>query len=265
MTQAASLGTEEDFTPAPEGEEQPTPQDNDDESQYIRIPRSELYPVLGKLVDEDPEFGQAARTVLGSRQRREYEAKISSLERERDQLVYQRRQQTYAEVEKDPEALAQKLATDADFRKGYTQYKDAKPPVDPSEADIAYRNAVEDELDRLNMVGLGERAQAVVAAIQGGYFNKDSSGRQLSAPQQLLALRATVDAELAKARQPKDEPPPEPVQANPRLRNSADTSRPGAKGGGKFDLNTQIGLARAVGAGQITEEDYRKRRQQLES
>ena len=240
MTQAASLaqGFDTGESPAPDAAPDDavveSPQDNDDDPEYIRIPRSELFPTLGRLVDEDPEFGQAARTIFGSRQKREYETAIDQLKAEKAALEYQIHSARFEAIEQDQERLAERLQTDPQFRQDYAKFKGSQPPPAPDSQATAYKNAVLDQLDQLEMVGLHDRAEAMMTAIQNGTFSRDANGRPLSLPQQLTALTTAVERELVKARQPKQEAP----QGNPKLQTgNPDTQRSSRGGsGGRVDL-----------------------------
>ena len=104
----------------PVGEEQQgdlEPQQEEKDSDYIKLSRKELHQELARLEREDQEFRQALGTVAGRHAKRELQGRISELEQENLFLQQAIRR---SEVESMPEEEVQKkLRTDPKFAKDY--------------------------------------------------------------------------------------------------------------------------------------------------
>ena len=212
------------------------------EDRRIYMDPDNLHHEVARLLQERPDFRQAATTVIGTRAKREADARIRELEAQLESMTLSQKRQRFQSMDADERAEA---LADPDVAADYADTMRKQPP-NPQfiREQNAITNAVEAALDDLREAGAPDSRIEEYRAWARSDKNIDRS----SAAAFIRQVQKTVDYEVrmdpsdrysqfkwgkAPAASSEDEAQPEPaVTANPRLaRGAPDTSRP--DGGGK--------------------------------
>lgn len=229
MTQP-SLSAEEGIVVADEAEAPAQVNEED----YIRLSRKDLHRDLARYVDEDAEFGQAARTIVGSRVKRPVEAENAELRARVAQTDHAQTEAHYQHL-RETGQLEETLRDPAEAER-YSQHQRRTPP-NPGQARLQAEldGSFEDALDDLRDAGAPKaRLDAYQAAYKAGYFFTEN-GQRVSPIRAIRKVSEAVRAELKNPAQfgwGAPAPEKEKPKGNPALATRVDGSPAGGSPGG---------------------------------
>lgn len=215
------------------------------EDRRIWLDPDDLHGSFARALTERPELRQAASTVIGTRVKRQADARIKELEAQIEALSIGQQRSRFESMDEDELAAALR---DPNVAAAYAEAKTKKAP-DPDQIKQvnAVELAVEEALDDLRDIGAPpERIETWKAYLrdQNAPFDRSSPAAFIRSVQRAIDMEVHTPADqrfekygYGKAPAPKEEdegkqPETPAVAANPRLaRGAPDTSRP--DGGGK--------------------------------
>lgn len=228
---------EEISQPEPSTEEAPSPEE--DESKYfIRMDRRKLSQELTRLYQEDPETANVIFSHAGRKTAERYQARMEELEVQRQAAV---RELERREILALPdEEIEKRFGSDPAFARKYTEIVHANPQEAAVQLEInQYRRSINDAVFGAIDYGLPEQeAQSIYQAIGAGYFDRDTTGRQLSLPESLAYIQKAVLTVINDTKRTATPPPPKAAEpqaalpkSNPALTGPGpDTSSTGSVG-----------------------------------
>lgn len=227
-----------------DGEESPAPASED---RRIYIDPDNLHAEVARLYQEHPDFRQAASTVIGTRAKREADARIRELEARLEEMNLSQKRRQFESMDEDEFAAAIRNPTVAAEYAAVMEKK--APDTSQIRSTNAVNLAVEEALDDLRAIGAPESRidqWKTYLRDQNTPIDRSSPAAFIRAVQKAVDLEVHTPAEqrfekygYGKPPAPKAETEDEeqasetqPVAANPRLARGAPV-RSQPDGGGK--------------------------------
>lgn len=248
------------------------------EDRRIFIDPDNLHGEIARLYSESPDFRQAASTVIGTRAKREAEARIRELEAQLEGMNLREKRKQFESMDEDELAAAIRNPT---VLAEYAEVMEKRAPnPEAIRSTNAVNLAVEEALDDLRAIGAPDSRIDQWKA----YLRDPNTPIDRSNPAAFVrAVQKAVDTEVhmspaerfqqygygkppaSAPEEDDDEQASEapPVAANPRLaRRGPDTSR--SDGGGKRPrFSTQVEASQLLVEGKITLAEMRWAKQNL--
>lgn len=204
-------------TPEPEPEATPEPVFDG----YIKLdPRQSLYQQMRQLEQSNDAVRQVLSEYAGRSAKKKFEPQIRALEAKLAEANATVTRLQVAQVEDDPDALAEKLRTDAEFARRYHESRLPKAASNDGAAIEQWAETFEDVFDQVLVAGLpSQRVQDYRQALSNGFFGDlERQTPAVFAKFQNTVLRElqlaqAQQAQQAAARQPAPVARPAPVVA----------------------------------------------------
>lgn len=242
-----------------DGEESNAPASED---RRIYIDPDNLHAEVARLYQEHPDFRQAASTVIGTRAKREADARIRELEARLEEMSLSQKRRQFESMDEDE--LATAIRQNPTVAAEYAEVMQKRAP-DASQirSTNAVNLAVEEALDDLRAIGAPESRIDQWKA----YLRDQNTPIDRSSPAAFIrAVQKAVDLEVhtpAEQRYEKYGYGKQPVAANPRLARGAPVRSQPDGGGKRQRFSTQVEASQLLLEGKITLAEMRWAKQNL--
>lgn len=258
-----------------DGEESNAPASED---RRIYIDPDNLHAEVARLYQEHPDFRQAASTVIGTRAKREADARIRELEARLEEMSLSQKRRQFESMDEDE--LATAIRQNPTVAAEYAEVMQKRAP-DASQirSTNAVNLAVEEALDDLRAIGAPEsRIDQWKAYLrdQNTPIDRSSPAAFIRAVQKAVDLEVHTPAEQRYEKYGYGKPPapkaeaeeeqasePQPVAANPRLARGAPVRSQPDGGGKRQRFSTQVEASQLLLEGKITLAEMRWAKQNL--
>ena len=189
-------------SPSPSDDQQ-TP-DVEQEDNFIRLNRENLYQDILNLEREDESFRQVFGTFVGRRTKSKYEGEIQSLRLENESL---RRQADRLEIDKlSPEEINKRYNEDPEFARKYTEFRHGTDDLQERQETLRFVTNMGRMFAEAEQAGAPpELVDQIDKDRQDGKYDKDDSGRTATYDEALLLMQRDLMRGMQKSFSPKPE------------------------------------------------------------
>ena len=198
-----------------------------DDSQFIKLNRTQLAQEINRLLREDKDFAQVYTRDIGNKAKTRYQPQIDALTRQNEALVTAMRRAEFQQM--TPEQINTRFQSDPEFAREYTEVLHSKPTptseVNPAES---RRQMIMNILSAAERNGLPEnQLNEIKQNISQGQYDNDVAGNPQSFEEGVASLQDDILNRLSVQRTP-----PKPVEkphvdtASPSMQNGGGNTRP---------------------------------------